>query len=461
MSLGPCVLRQGRFKADNNEDDVPGVALQPPSSAAVRARGRYCRLRPRGGRSVCSCREGQRAAVADPGEAGRARGGKAGSRGAGRAAGAGVGRAQRIDPPRGPSAGPGSLCRRRHRRPPATARSRCPRPQRQPRAADGDAGGPSRGSRDRRLRPWGQGGLAGAPPGPLRRRRRPVRRRLGDLRGARAAPRRPSARSLRPARQRDHDRCSLRLLRRRHRTGRHRRPGRRRHERPPRPRQQLLRPAAPSRRAAGFLTWAGRRSGRRGPGDAADPPRPGAARAPGVRHRLRKRRILRREHRSPGGAGIRRRGRSRRDRRRCRLSRRAVLPRRTGGGGDRQGHLRRRHLPDRCRQRQPLRQQRARNRLLGSPRISRLGCLPGGGRRAEILQRQPLHGLRPRVGDRPHLRDHDRTRRNPVPGPAVGGTLERCPHRPRRGPPQRLGQQSPLGLGRRKQRRKAPSARSR
>ena len=81
--------------------------------------------------------------------------------------------------------------------------------------------------------------------------------------------------------------------------------------------------------------------------------------------------------------------------------------------GGRQGRRRRRHLPLRRRQRQPLRRRRQRNRLLGSAGIPRLGRLPGGGR-GDLPGFNGSHCMdfNPGAGDRPHLRDQGRTRRN-------------------------------------------------
>ncbi len=124
----------------------------------------------------------------------------------------------------------------------------------------------------------------------------------------------------------------------------------------------------------------GRRTARRGTGDAPGHPRRRAARPTRLRHRLRVGTRIRPQHRTAGQAGDRGRRRRQRDRRRRRLLQRALLPGRPGRQRDPAGHRSRRHLPDRGRQQQPLRKSdQPRNRLLGTSRIRRRP-LPTAGR---------------------------------------------------------------------------------
>ena len=131
---------------------------------------------------------------------------------------------------------------------------------------------------------------------------------------------------------------------------------------PPTPRRRRSAAICPASRALLGSAGAGQRP-RRGPGGEArtrggrccrsSTTSPRTPRSPSPPPSKAKNPSPRTSKRWPASRRRRRRGRG--DRRRRRLVRRALLPGRPGGGGDRQGHRRRGHLPVRGRQRQPLR----------------------------------------------------------------------------------------------------------
>ena len=170
---------------------------------------------------------------------------------------------------------------------------------------------------------------------------------------------------------------------------------------------------------------------RRGAGRWPRSSRPGAGLAARLRLRLQRRTGLRRQHQAAGGAGLGRRSRRVGDRRRCHLHRRAIFPGWAGRGCDRRSRRGRRLLLLRGWEQQPDRLGRQRHSLLGSSGIPRLRQLPGGAGRG---RGRPKHCMdfNPGAVKPTHLRDHGRERRHPEGRPAVGGTVERCPHRPRR-----------------------------
>ena len=164
-------------------------------------------------------------------------------------------------------------------------------------------------------------------------------------------------------------------------------------------------------------TWARRRRRRgRGPRNGADRPRPGARRGPLLRLRLQRRKSFAENIEALAAAGA------------------DVIADdvfyfeepffQDGpiGVAASEGHRRRRHLPLRGRQRQPVRRQRPRNRLLGSAAVPRLGGLPfsdrstlGAVRRKIWAGSRPapdtLPGLQPvRLSGRHDVRHHRRER---------------------------------------------------